>query len=125
MVFHHSASSPDTPFDEIRSTHLSKGWKDVGYHFVITGDGIIHPGRRIETIGAHAQGANEDSIGVCLTGDNTRHPSEGFGWRPAQIAAAQRILDAIRLLWPQVTFVGHRDTKATLCPGLDIHEVLT
>ena len=51
-----------------RKVHLRKGWKDVGYHFVIRLDGKVEEGRPIEMSGAHTKGHNWDSIGVCYAG---------------------------------------------------------
>ena len=45
-----------------------KGWKDIGYHTVITSDGERHNGRPVHDPGAHCRGQNNNSIGICLTG---------------------------------------------------------
>ena len=42
--------------------------KHVGYHYVIEIDGTIKPGRHLEEIGAHVQGANSKSVGICMIG---------------------------------------------------------
>lgn len=54
----------------IREWHVSRGFSDIGYHFVITKDGFTHEGRPIEKVGAHCKGFNQNSIGVCLTGSS-------------------------------------------------------
>lgn len=77
----HCSDSPDThthvDVDEIREWHTKqRGWKDIGYHFVVTRDGVIQVGRKENgdlvlqggEIGAHTQGHNSDSIGVCWVG---------------------------------------------------------
>lgn len=40
----------------------------IGYHYVITVDGHIETGRGLEEVGAHVQGRNTGSIGICLIG---------------------------------------------------------
>jgi hypothetical protein len=40
----------------------------IGYHFVIYVDGTIHTGRGVNEVGAHAEGYNKNSIGICLIG---------------------------------------------------------
>ncbi len=75
---------------EIRRWHLARGWRDIGYHFVILNgrvvkdlylpvmDGQIEAGRDLHgdpflsdnEIGAHALGYNDKSIGICLIGVN-------------------------------------------------------
>lgn len=66
----------------INDWHKQKGWKGIGYHFVICNgflkpdstiydhklDGLLQPGRSIDKIGAHCAGHNADSIGICLIG---------------------------------------------------------
>lgn len=69
----------DTPDDDnswnvkrIRDVHVNeRGWKDIGYHFVITRpEGLIQFARPAEEIGAHCESNNHDSIGVCWIGRN-------------------------------------------------------
>ena len=73
----------------IRQWHLEKGWKDIGYHFVIMNgrpwssheylmslDGRTEVGRFLDgdnfiednEVGAHTLGYNQNSIGICLVG---------------------------------------------------------
>jgi len=65
-VIHHSAS-PDMSAKVIDKYHKSKGWKCIGYHFVIRTNGDIEKGRPLTMKGAHAKGRN-NYIGICLTG---------------------------------------------------------
>ena len=47
---------------------MERGWRDIGYHFVIRRDGTIESGRPLERTGAHVKGHNKDSIGICMEG---------------------------------------------------------
>ena len=49
--------------------HRMKGWKEIGYHFVVMPDGLIFVGRGLDKVGAHTVGQNERTIGVCLLGN--------------------------------------------------------
>lgn len=40
----------------------------IGYHYVIEVDGNIAFGRHLEEVGAHVQGSNAKTIGVCMIG---------------------------------------------------------
>ena len=125
IVIHHAASSLETTATEIRQWHREKGWSDIGYHYVIEKDGVIQAGRPIDVIGAHAKGANTDSVGICIVGDNTR---EDRKWRPSQIDSANRLIGALRtVVGRSLSVHGHRDvgTTATVCPGVEISEVLS
>jgi len=46
----------------------SPSGKYIGYHWVITIDGVIEMGRPESEVGAHCAGQNKDSIGICLVG---------------------------------------------------------
>lgn len=53
---------------EIDRWHKGRGWRGIGYHYVVGLDGRIWKGRDEETIGAHCAGHNATSIGVCYVG---------------------------------------------------------
>lgn len=42
---------------------------DIGYNFVIGGDGYIYVGRGWDLVGAHSRGYNYNSLGVGFIGD--------------------------------------------------------
>lgn len=121
LVIHHSASGRGTTFAQIRKWHTDpkprgNGWSDIGYNFVILGNGKLRVGRPLPTTGAHAKGKNSTSIGVCVTGNNTKPGQE---WTPVQIATLTELKEACELLWPGIEVCGHRDVGSTQCPGLD------
>lgn len=70
IVVHCSATDDNVDIGaaEIRKWHTDKGWSDIGYHYVIRRNGMIEVGRPLEQAGAHAEGFNANSIGVCLVG---------------------------------------------------------
>jgi hypothetical protein len=54
---------------EIRRWHVQqRGWRDIGYHWVIDRDGAVAPGRKETEVGAHVEGHNRGTIGICLLG---------------------------------------------------------
>lgn len=56
-------------FEAIKKDHIeNRGWSSVGYHLLINYDGEVHKGRPLNVQGAHVEGANHDSIGICLAG---------------------------------------------------------
>ena len=68
IIVHCSATKEYKDYDveDIRKWHKERGFKDIGYHFVITRDGIIQRGRPMSQFGAHCRGHNKNSIGICL-----------------------------------------------------------
>lgn len=55
LVIHCSATryDRDYPIEALRADHVARGFADIGYHFYITRDGMIHRCRPVNQIGAH------------------------------------------------------------------------
>jgi len=75
IVIHCSASPQEVngkmiDVEDVDRWHRDRGWKCCGYHAVIIKTGQVQRGRSDEEEGAHAKGANKDSLGVCLIGDD-------------------------------------------------------
>jgi N-acetylmuramoyl-L-alanine amidase len=123
LIVHHSASPTTTTVEQIRRWHVEdRGWADIGYHFVVMKGGTIAKGRPLPYTGAHAQGHNFDTLGVCLVGDNTK---PGQGWTPAQVESLHRIWHAAQVIFPGIDIFGHRDVASgTECPGLDVRALV-
>ncbi len=60
--------------------HLARGWRDIGYHFVIRRSGLIELGRDLSQMGAHVAGHNRGNIGICLVGgcNDKLQPEDNF-----------------------------------------------
>ena len=109
-----------TTLEMIREWHLARGFRDVGYHYVIERNGAIRCARPIQVPGAHAKGHNHDSIGICCVGNNL-DPDEK--WDQAQQDGLRRLIEALRLVWPELEIFAHREVGQTACPGLTGDEV--
>ncbi len=96
----------------IQMHHRSRGWFDIGYHFVVMPSGRVFAGRPLWALGAHVVGHNRGTVGLCLAGDFDLE-------RPTQEALIS--LDSVLAdLIPggdAVPLVGHRDLADTSCPG--------
>ncbi len=66
-----SASGAAREIKNIQSYHQnSRGWADIGYHFLIDRSGNIWQGRHLRYQGAHATGVlNQGNIGIALLGN--------------------------------------------------------
>ena len=53
---------------DVDKWHKQRGWKKIGYHYVIDLDGTVHAGRDESEIGAHATGYNAYSLGISYCG---------------------------------------------------------
>lgn len=70
IILHCTATPEGKDFTvaDITRWHKERGFKTIGYHYVVYRDGTVHKGRPVEEIGAHCQGYNKNSIGVCYIG---------------------------------------------------------
>lgn len=70
IILHCSATPEGKDFTvaDITRWHKERGFRTIGYHYVVYRDGTVHKGRPVEQIGAHCEGHNKDSIGVCYIG---------------------------------------------------------
>lgn len=68
----HCSDSPDARDSVdaavIRAWHIERGFTDIGYHAVVLRDGVIEKGRPEAQLGAHCQGHNKGSLGICWVG---------------------------------------------------------
>ena len=64
----------DTTVEQIQEWHLKRGWKEIGYHFVIRLNGDVTTGERhLDEAGAHVAGLNSRSYGICMSGHGDFH----------------------------------------------------
>jgi N-acetylmuramoyl-L-alanine amidase len=100
--------------------HKARGWKGIGYHFVILLDGKIETGRMINKCGAHTKGYNCSSIGICYIGGVEKNGKTPKDTRtPEQIASMLELLRVLRKMYPDAKIHSHRDFAAKACPSFD------
>lgn len=120
----HSSASPEGREDTVEDVtrwHLARGFKDIGYHYIIELDGIVFQGRPLSKQGAHVRGHNADTIGICYIGgtDNTRQRNPKDTRTDAQKRSLRKLLSDLKQMFPNAEIVGHRDLAATACPSFD------
>ncbi|MCE7004463.1 N-acetylmuramoyl-L-alanine amidase [Kibdelosporangium philippinense] len=129
---HHSVTAaPDVvpPFDddyaavraleEIGERSFGKG---IAYTWLITPAGLIFEGHSHDRLGTHTGGRNSKSRAICFVGDyDNQKPTT------AQIQAAAWLLQEAKSHgWIKNARLdgGHRDVKATTCPGDHAYEAI-
>lgn len=119
----HCSATPEgrpTTVGDIRSWHKQRGFKDIGYHYVVYLDGSIHAGRPERAIGAHCTGHNRNSIGVCYIGGVAKDCKTPKDTRTeAQKRALVLLLKELKRRYPRAKIYGHRDFAAKACPSFD------
>ncbi|KAK6994810.1 peptidoglycan-recognition protein SC2 [Biomphalaria glabrata] len=93
------------------------GWPDIGYTYVIGGDGSVFEGRGWDKVGAHTLNYNSVGYGFCMIGTFTSHMPTAA----AQQAVKDLIDCGVQLgkIKREYTLRGHRDMpgSSTECPG--------
>lgn len=116
-----------TPVQEIDRWHRERGFKrqtqwrelqnpellSIGYHFVIYKKGAVATGRHLYEIGAHAQGYNSASIGICLVGKDA--------FSSEQWLALAKLVESLKKSNPSARVVAHHDLNpAKTCPNFNV-----
>jgi N-acetylmuramoyl-L-alanine amidase len=104
--------------EEIREWHLSQGWADIAYHYVVHLDGRIERGRRESTVGAHTSGHNTGTLGVVYVGGTDKDGAAKDTRTPAQKESLLTLVRTLRAKYPSITKVsGHNEHAAKACPS--------
>lgn len=105
----------------IRNMHLAKGWSDIGYHYLIGLNGERWNGRNVNLVGAHCEGYNANSIGVCYVGGVDKKLKTKDTRTQKQKDALLALLKDLRRIYPKAKICGHRDLDrhGKECPSFD------
>jgi len=112
---------------EIRRWHMEeRGWKDIGYHWLIDRDGAVKAGRAETVIGAGVEGHNAGVIHVTLIGGADSAATDPFerNFTLAQNAALRRMIAEISARTGITRIAGHNEFAAKACPGFDVGDWL-
>lgn len=113
IILHHAAIKSCTA-EQIHQWHLNNRWSGAGYHFLVRKDGNIYRLRPENKVGAHASGANSDSLGVCFEGD---FMAETMG--ETQRKAGAELVSYLKSKYGISKVQKHKDVCATDCPGVN------
>lgn len=115
IILHCSATDDreDISAATIDKWHKKRGWRGIGYHYVIRRDGEIEIGRPEAEIGAHTRGHNKNSIGICLIGTaRFTHPQ----YR-SLMSLLDNLMDKFQIRISNI--YGHNEfTISKTCPNL-------
>lgn len=132
MIILHCADtkpSMDIGVKEIRKWHVEeRGWRDIGYHWVIRRDGTIERGRPESDTGAHCSGYNSRSIGICLVGGMQQNSSRSEdNFLPCQFESLKKLIADIRARYPyrRLSIHGHDEFADKECPVFSVSKFLS
>lgn len=112
---------------EIRRWHIEeRGWRDIGYHWIIGRNGIVASGRAETTIPAQVEGHNAGVIGICLIGGNGSSATDQFSrhFTAVQNVTLRQMLQGISMRTQITRISGHNDYAAKACPGFTVSQWL-
>ena len=123
IIVHCSATEPDQDIGarDIDRWHRARGFLKIGYQFVIRRDGTVEKGRDLDEVGAHAEGYNSRSVGICLVGGveaDGKTPQDNF--TADQWSSLEGLLMKLKHQYPQAKIIGHREVSRKACPSFDV-----
>lgn len=123
----HCTATPEgreTTVEQVTQWHKARGFRTIGYHYLVYPDGSIHTGRALSEVGAHCTGQNAHSIGVCYVGGIDRNTLKPKDTRTdAQKAALRNLVSDLQRRFPGATVHAHREFAAKACPCFDIKDL--
>lgn len=128
VSIHHTAGAgdsgdPEGRMRQIQAFHMdSRGWCDIGYHFVVSQSGNNYQGRSDERRpGAHVGNQNAGNIGISFMGN-----FENIQPTQPQLDAAAELMAWIKetydVPWNRSSVRGHQEWpgQSTACPGKNL-----
>lgn len=112
IALHHAAALTCSA-QTVDKWHKGNGWSGIGYHFFVRKDGSVYEGRPLWATGAHVEGSNNNSIGICAEGDYSREKT----MPEVQKKAIKDLLTYLKDIYPSAVVKGHKDLGASGCPG--------
>ena len=124
IIIHCTATRPDAncTVESIRRYHMSLGWRDIGYHYVIYLDGSVHAGRPVEEVGAHCPGHNAQSIGIAYVGGLDADGHAADTRTEAQCLALLQLVRDLMEEHPITSIHVHNEFSNRACPCFDVQQ---
>jgi N-acetylmuramoyl-L-alanine amidase len=115
----HCSATPEcreVSLEDINQMHLNRGFRKVGYHYVILLDGTIALGRSLDEKGAQVRGFNSDNIGICYIGGLDVNMKAKDTRTPEQKESLEELLKLLRKTnrGKFAEIKGHRDFSPDL-----------
>ena len=105
-----------TTVEDIDRWHKERGFKGIGYHYIIYLNGRIKNGRPVSECGAHCKGYNKNSIGICYIGGTDKNGKPKDTRTPEQKEALRLLIEILKKEYPNATVHGHYEFAAKSCP---------
>ena len=124
IILHCTATKEGMDFhrQDVDRWHKQRGWKGIGYHYLITLDGTVEVGRKEEEIGAHTVNYNKNSIAIAYVGGLDKDGKPNDTRTTQQKAAMYKLLCDLKKKYPNATIHGHYEFAKKACPCFNVKE---
>ena len=119
IIIHCSATAEGKDFKakDIDRWHKQRGFKKIGYHYVIDLDGTVEKGRNDNEVGAQAIGYNDKSLGVVYIGGldkdgKTPKDTRTEAQKQSMLKLVKELISKYNI--PVKNVIGHRETSKDL-----------
>ena len=127
IVLHCTATSQETSIESILNYWRNiLNWKNPGYHYLISSNGIIRQLLNINKIANGVYGYNANSIHISYIGGIDANGKATDNRTPVQIIAQLNLLFELKKRFPNAEILGHRDFPNVNkeCPSFNVKEWL-
>lgn len=126
IIVHCTATRAGREVDvkEIEAWHKARGFKTIGYHFVVKLNGEVVKGRDIRVAGAHCLGHNSNSVGICYVGGLDINGKPYDTRTDAQKRALRSKIMELKRQFPHASVHGHCEFSNKACPCFDVKSLL-
>lgn len=109
IAVHCTAGSQRQTVNDLMAEFKRKGWKNPGYHYVVTADGKIHQLLDETKVSNGVKGFNSVCVNVAYMGgvDSRLAPTDNR--TEAQKKGLLSLLSLLRKRYPKAVIQGHRD----------------
>jgi len=122
IAIHCTAGSQKATVADLWAEFRRKGWKNPGYHYVVTSDGVIHQLLDEAKVSNGVKGWNHCTLNVAYTGGVDARLKPVDNRTEAQRASMAKLVKELRRRYPKAVVQGHRDFPgvAKACPSFDV-----
>ncbi|XP_055713221.1 peptidoglycan-recognition protein LE-like [Phlebotomus papatasi] len=105
----------------VQSFHIeSRGWDDIGYNFLIGGDGNVYEGRGWRKMGSHTFGYNRKGLGISFVGTFMNMLPPQVSLDCCKLLIAKGVREGY--IAPDYKLLGHCQCIPTESPGKMLYE---
>lgn len=126
LVVHPTKSTvhQDLSIDDILKSRRDEGYSDIGFHYVITRDGLAYLGIPSNEAGTHTAQYDDISVGILLVGGKSTRGKPSDNYTPIQKSTLKLLIKHLQILYPIAKPVGVGELWGGSSPHFSVQELL-